>query len=113
MPCDQVRTTTVQWTEATDVKLVAQAMEAIGLREVTVESYARGTVVSAWDQTGDNRVLFQNGRLTFVRGGLDEEALKQRYAAEVVQERFRALGWSVEEQGKVQTVAAGFTRSWD
>jgi hypothetical protein len=110
MPCDQVRTTTVQWTEATDIDLVAKAMKAIGLSDV--QQNIPG-VVTALD-ANYNRVTYDRGRLTFVPGSaFEESALKQRYAAEVVQERFRALGWSVEEQGKVQTVSTGFTRSWE
>src|SRR5262245_13716968 len=99
----------MQWTEATDLSLVEKAMRAVGLTGVR----RAGTTGVVATDTGGNSVLFHGGRLTFVSDTFDEDALKQRYAADVVRDRFTALGWEVEEQDKPSTVAAGFTRSWD
>lgn len=106
MPCDQVRTTTVEWSEATDLKMVASAMTALGFERVRIE----GQRVMGYDVEQEVDVWIEAGTLR-ARGEYDASALKQRYAAEVVRDRWSALGWQVEEQ-KAQTVNAGFTREW-
>lgn len=108
MPCDQVRTTTTQWTEATDLKLVKLAMEALGYEQVRFV----GSGIRAYHEGHD--ITVSSGKLTTrspYGESFDDAPLRQRYAAEVVKDRFTALGWNVEEQGKAKAVA-GFTREW-
>jgi hypothetical protein len=111
MPCDQVRTTTTEWSEATDLALVQKAMIELGFERVRIE---RGRVMG-FDVEQERDVWLEAGRLSSRQSYGSEEynaaPLKQRYAAEVVKDRFTALGWNVEEQGKAKAVA-GFTREW-
>jgi hypothetical protein len=92
MPCDQVRTTTVEWSEATDLKMVASAMLALGFERVRIE----GQRVMGYDPEQAVDVWLEGGRLrvrqSYGEADYDASALKQRYAAEVVKDRWSALG---------------------
>jgi hypothetical protein len=109
MPCDQVRTTTTEWSEATDFKLVADAMRALGYKAVVQD--ARHVV----GEIEDKRVSLVGGSLIvrdqYGDAEFDAGPLKQRYAAEVLKDRFATLGWTVAEQGKAQATI-GLTREW-
>jgi hypothetical protein len=109
MPCDQVRTTTVQWTEATDLKKVAAALSQLGFTDVTF----RGSNLTALNPDTYDTVNFIGGRLSFQENvDVDVDRLKQLYAVEVVKDA-EQFGWTVEVQdGPKQKVTAGFTREW-
>lgn len=96
MPCDQVRTTTVQWTDATDLAMVAEAMRGLGLVVLSVQ--ARKVV--ARDAAGSG-VTFMAGTLTAPEG-FDVDALKRGYSEAVLVDRFSKAGWEVEEEAAPQ-----------
>lgn len=107
MPCDQIRTTSIEWTEQTDTNHLASALEEMGF-EITLKEAGRLTAV---DRSGSYRglVRFEEGSLTFET--LDVEELKCRYSDSVVSE-MEKFGWELEEQDQEREASLGFTREW-
>jgi len=108
MPCDQVRQTTIQWTEATRLDLVKVALEGMGCEYIRVSA----TAVDFNDANG-NPGRFYNASLT-VDPSFDVEALKCGYADAVIDEmadKFKALGFE-ETTGQQEVAVQGFTKEW-
>jgi len=108
MPCDQIRQTTIQWTDATRLDLVKVALEGMGCENVRITE----GVVRFVDAAGYNGT-FYNARLT-VGASFDVEALKCGYADAVIDEmadKFKALGFE-ETTGQQEVAVQGFTKEW-
>ena len=104
MPCDQAQEVTVEFGEATNLDVLALALEGLGLRAVKRE----GRVVS-----------FRGGlfrECEFILSGYEArefpalDVLKRAYTKASVLENADRFAWAAKP--KVAQVLAGFSRQW-
>mgnify|MGYP001601134242 CR=1 FL=1 len=96
MPCDQVRTTTVD-VEKMDGPLLIEALRLLGY-----QAGKQGTAIEFFTATSRNRHRYENGRLTFANMEAAEQAttinqIKQAYSGEVVKATAARFGWELKK----------------
>jgi len=106
VPCDSRIEITVEFGQATDVRVLAEALEALGVEAVRVE----GKVIVF------RGGLYQDGKFTLnryetTRAFPAAEVLKRAYTKAVVLKNADRFAWAAKAANAV-LATAGFSRKW-
>jgi hypothetical protein len=97
MPCDTIQTTTIEWSEKTDLEALHAALLMSGFEVALTETGLKARHKRTWDvitfesATGTLRVV-STGRWT---GGA---ALKREYSQQIVQKAAQRFGWTLKDK---------------
>jgi hypothetical protein len=98
MPCYSRETSTVEFGEGTDVKLLAAALKQLGY---TVNQFGQRITFANYAESVTG--TFAGGKMTIQSPGpIDQNTLKRAYSAEVVKSAAQRFGWTAKQTGAQQ-----------
>lgn len=97
MPCDSRITSSVEWTDNTDPKLLAAALKSLGFIVGVV-----GTAVRFSNPETSVTGTYDGRKKMMTLSGLNDESLdlnpiKRAYSAQVIQSAAKRFGWQVKQ----------------
>lgn len=98
MPCYSRVTSTIEFGDKTDQRLLAEALKSLGYNVIAAKN---GAPLRFYGGLADGE--FANGKLTVRQdGSFDENAVKRAYSAQVVKSAAQRFGWTVKQPAENQ-----------